>query len=66
MTTPPELQVSFGLHPLIIAAPHAVRVEDRGAYTVACCSCGWHSAARRSRPLARQEALDHEALYAVI
>ena len=42
---------------------HEVRVEDQGSFTVARCTCGWRSYARRSRDLARREGQDHALLY---
>ena len=43
---------------------HRVRLIERGPFAVAVCrGCGWESFARRSRPLAREEGLDHEALF---
>ena len=42
---------------------HDVRVEDQGSFTVARCTCGWRSYARRSRDLARREGNDHALLY---
>ena len=42
---------------------HDVRVEDQGSFTVARCTCGWRSYARRSRDLARREGKDHALLY---
>jgi hypothetical protein len=38
-------------------------VGDEAAFTVARCTCGWRSYARRSRNLARREADDHTLLY---
>jgi hypothetical protein len=43
---------------------HDVAVSDEGSFTVARCSCGWRSFARRSRDLARSEGKDHTLLYA--
>jgi hypothetical protein len=43
---------------------HDITVSDRGSFTVARCTCGWHSYARRSRNLARREGRDHALLYA--
>jgi hypothetical protein len=46
-------------------APHRIQMVERGPFTVArCTGCGWESFARRSRPLARAEGLDHARLYA--
>jgi hypothetical protein len=45
------------------AQAHEVRIID-GRFTSAECTCGWRSAARRSRPMVRNEARDHSLLYA--
>ncbi len=45
------------------AEPHGVTVADEGSFTVARCSCGWRSYARRSRQRARSEGADHTLLY---
>ncbi len=46
------------------AAPvHLTEVTDEGQFSVARCSCGWRSYARRSRPRARSEAKDHLILH---
>jgi hypothetical protein len=42
---------------------HEVRLVD-GRFTSAACSCGWQSAARRTRSTVRAEARDHALLYA--
>jgi hypothetical protein len=42
---------------------HEVRVLD-GRFSHAECSCGWRSAGRRTRSIARTEAHDHALLYA--
>jgi hypothetical protein len=42
---------------------HEVSVID-GRFTIARCSCGWHSAGRRLRATVRAEARDHALLYA--
>jgi hypothetical protein len=42
---------------------HEVRVADQGSFTVARCTCGWRSYARRSRNLARSEGREHAILY---
>ncbi len=42
---------------------HICALVDRGAFAVSVCTCGWTSAARRSRPLARAEGADHEQLH---
>jgi hypothetical protein len=49
-----------------LAAVHEVAVEDNGPFTVARCSCGWYTPARRSRPLARGEAADHLRLHGLL
>ncbi|MET0741189.1 MAG: hypothetical protein ABWZ26_06505 [Candidatus Nanopelagicales bacterium] len=46
-----------------LAEVHEVVVVDNGPFTVARCTCGWYTPARRSRPLARSEAADHLRLY---
>ena len=46
-----------------IVEPHDVAVADEGSFTVARCSCGWRSYARRSRQRARSEGADHALLY---
>jgi hypothetical protein len=43
---------------------HVTRLDEQGPFVVATCACGWRSYARRSRPLARAEARDHELLHA--
>jgi hypothetical protein len=43
--------------------PHDVTVSDEGSFTVARCSCGWRSYARRSRQRARAEGADHTLLH---
>ncbi|MER6298644.1 hypothetical protein ABT247_03610 [Kitasatospora sp. NPDC001539] len=40
---------------------HRVAVSERGSFAFATCSCGWYSAARRSRDLARREGHGHLA-----
>jgi hypothetical protein len=42
---------------------HVTRLDEQGPFVVASCTCGWRSYARRSRPLARSEAYDHELLH---
>ncbi|MGW2375654.1 MULTISPECIES: hypothetical protein [Kitasatospora] len=42
---------------------HRAEISERGSFAFATCSCGWYSAARRSRDLARREAADHVAEY---
>jgi len=46
-----------------LTEPHDVSVADEGSFTVARCSCGWRSYARRSRQRARSEGADHGLLY---
>jgi hypothetical protein len=46
-----------------LSEPHDVTVADEGSFTVARCSCGWRSYARRSRQRARSEGADHTLLY---
>ncbi|KAB8158337.1 hypothetical protein FH609_010995 [Streptomyces sp. 3MP-14] len=38
---------------------HRVELFERGPFLAARCSCGWYGPARRSRPLARDEAAGH-------
>ncbi|WP_245880809.1 hypothetical protein [Streptomyces zhaozhouensis] len=40
---------------------HRVELLERGPFLLARCSCGWAAPARRSRPLARNEARTHAA-----
>ncbi|MET8624920.1 hypothetical protein ABZW30_14345 [Kitasatospora sp. NPDC004669] len=42
---------------------HRVAISERGSFAFATCSCGWYSAARRSRDLARREGAGHLAEY---
>ncbi|UCM89574.1 hypothetical protein [Streptomyces marincola] len=45
------------------AAPgHQVVLTERGPFVAPRCSCGWYGPARRSRPLARDEAAAHVAV----
>lgn len=53
-----ELPVVPGTTPM---PEHRVAVSERGSFAFATCSCGWYSAARRSRDLARREGADHLA-----
>ncbi|MFD5320304.1 hypothetical protein [Streptomyces sp. NPDC127098] len=39
---------------------HQVTLSERGPFVAPRCSCGWYGPARRSRPLARDEAAAHE------
>ena len=48
----------------VAAVAHMTRLDEQGPFLVASCTCGWRSYARRSRPLARSEARDHELLHA--
>lgn len=50
--------------PVLFEEPHRVLVSDEGSFTVARCSCGWRSYARRSRGRARAEGEDHTRLHA--
>ncbi|MEV1010133.1 hypothetical protein [Streptomyces sp. NPDC049881] len=38
---------------------HRVVLTERGPFLAPECSCGWYGPARRSRPLARNEAAAH-------
>ncbi|MET8697263.1 hypothetical protein ACFVUH_35370 [Kitasatospora sp. NPDC058032] len=40
---------------------HCVAISERGSFSLATCSCGWFSPARRSRDLSRREADAHLA-----
>ncbi|MFC1407573.1 MULTISPECIES: hypothetical protein [Streptacidiphilus] len=40
---------------------HSTTVKEKGSFATARCSCGWVSAARRSRDKARKDAAKHEA-----
>ncbi|AKG44439.1 hypothetical protein H7827_12715 [Streptomyces sp. JH002] len=40
---------------------HEVTLNERGPFVAPRCSCGWYGPARRSRPLARDEAAAHTA-----
>ncbi|TDC27331.1 hypothetical protein E1265_02265 [Streptomyces sp. 8K308] len=44
-----------------LVAEHRVTLAERGPFVAPRCSCGWYGPARRSRPLARDEAAAHEA-----
>ncbi|MFJ7250366.1 hypothetical protein ACIQWA_37805 [Kitasatospora sp. NPDC098652] len=55
-----ELPVAPGTTPM---PEHRVALRERGSFAFATCSCGWYSAARRSRDLARREGADHLAEY---
>ncbi|MBD0688912.1 hypothetical protein [Streptomyces sp. CBMA123] len=55
-----ELPVAPGTTPM---PEHRVAVSERGSFAFATCSCGWYSAARRSRDLVRREGADHLAEY---
>ncbi|MBB0244556.1 hypothetical protein FNQ90_10690 [Streptomyces alkaliphilus] len=46
----PPAQVSDG---------HRITLVERGPFLAPRCSCGWRGPARRSRPLARDEAAGH-------
>lgn len=45
------------------APQHCVTLTERGPFTAPTCSCGWYGPARRSRPLARDEAAAHTAAH---
>jgi hypothetical protein len=59
----PDLVVIVGDEATSTTVAHETEIADDGAFTVARCSCGWRSYARRSRPLARAEAADHKLLH---
>ncbi|RKN41839.1 hypothetical protein [Streptomyces hoynatensis] len=40
---------------------HRISLRERGPFLAPSCTCGWYGPARRSRPLARQEAAAHVA-----
>ncbi|GAA1932796.1 hypothetical protein GCM10009716_44960 [Streptomyces sodiiphilus] len=40
---------------------HHITLSERGPFLAPRCSCGWSGPARRSRPLARDEAAAHVA-----
>jgi hypothetical protein len=40
---------------------HHLTLTERGPFLAPRCSCGWYGPARRSRPLARDEAAAHLA-----
>jgi hypothetical protein len=52
-------------HEVVAGSGHDVTLSD-GRFTTAICTCGWQTAARRSRPLARAEAHDHVLLQAPV
>ncbi len=60
----PEIVVIAGNDATSTTATHETEIVDDGPFTVARCSCGWRSYARRSRRLARAEAADHKVLHA--
>nr|WP_062208812.1 hypothetical protein [Streptomyces sp. NBRC 109706] len=45
--------------PDVIGETHQVELYERGPFLASRCSCGWYGPARRSRPLARDEAAGH-------
>ncbi|MEV7614497.1 hypothetical protein [Streptomyces sp. NPDC089799] len=52
--------------PLADAVPHQrpthlTDTQERGAFALAECSCGWRGPARRSRDKARTDAAEHAA-----
>ncbi|MFI5531350.1 hypothetical protein ACIA8O_22745 [Kitasatospora sp. NPDC051853] len=40
---------------------HRVTVEERGSFSTARCTCGWHAPARRSRDKSRRDGAEHSA-----
>ncbi|MGP3972328.1 hypothetical protein [Streptomyces sp. 6N223] len=40
---------------------HRITLTERGPFLAPECTCGWYGPARRSRPLARDEAAAHLA-----
>ena len=52
-----------GYHYPMRARARIAWYADEGSFTVARCSCGWRSYARRSRQRARAEGADHTLLY---
>lgn len=68
-----EQRVEVELPSVVLAAPsaapaavveHVIRLVERGPFVVAqCVGCGWETFARRSRPLARREGVDHVVLH---
>ena len=60
MTTPSDRDAEAAAR---LGRGHEVTVVD-GRFTTASCTCGWRSAARRSRLVVRAEARDHVLLYA--
>ncbi|MCX4779393.1 hypothetical protein [Streptomyces sp. NBC_01264] len=38
---------------------HSTSTSERGAFSLAACTCGWRGPARRSRDLARKDARGH-------
>ena len=46
-----------------VVAVHATQIIEQDQFSVASCSCGWKSYARRSRPRARQEGVEHQQLH---
>ena len=43
------------------AVTHSTTIKEKGSFATARCTCGWVSAARRSRDKARKDAAKHEA-----
>ncbi len=61
---PTGATVGSVIEPAHQAGPaHEVHLVD-GRFMSAECSCGWRTAARRSRAVVREEARDHALLYA--
>ncbi|WP_078900305.1 hypothetical protein [Streptomyces sp. SBT349] len=54
-TAPPDREGRGG------GGTHRVVLTERGPFVAPRCSCGWYGPARRSRPLARDEAAAHTA-----
>jgi hypothetical protein len=59
-----EVSITSSAPTLVAADAHVIKLIERGPFVVAqCVGCGWETFARRSRPLARREGLDHEVLH---
>ncbi|MGW0395235.1 hypothetical protein ACWDYJ_31025 [Streptomyces sp. NPDC003042] len=59
---PPFTAVPLPRHPAGPAQPstgHTTSTAERGSFCLAVCSCGWSGPARRSRDLARRDAVRH-------
>lgn len=57
---PARPETAPGAEPAVV---HEVQIVD-GRFSIARCTCGWHSAGRRARATVRVEARDHALLYA--